>query len=325
MATKAQKVRLALFFIISGSVSLLFVLLIAGTHLFKTRDLYTIEFHDQSVGGLKPGGPVNFEGITIGRVEDMEISQTDIGAIIVQISVDPERAGGAITTSTRAVIQSRGLTGLKSIELTPGTDAQEPLSPGSKIPPGDTFLGSFDERAEVLTNKIEEGLNRVIALLDLENRNQVARILQNLGGLTQNARGTLADNRPQIDSTLVNLNRASGELAGAAHSLHTTIDSLRQFLAGPRTQATLNDFQVIMAQTRQLVEGPVPQLIASMHQTSEDVDKTFLHVDQTLQQSRNNILNAMQDLEEALENFRETTEIIRDNPSVLIRGGSSAE
>ncbi|NKB66871.1 MAG: MCE family protein [Candidatus Latescibacteria bacterium] len=325
MATKAQKVRLALFFLVSSSILLLFVLMIAGAHLFKTRTLYSIEFRNQSVGGLKPGAQVNFEGITIGRVEDMEISQTDIGTIIVYIAIDPDRAGRAITTSTRAVINNRGLTGIKSIELTPGSGAGEPLPEGAKIPPGDTFLGSFEERAEILTNKIEEGLNRAISLLKEENRAQVARILENVGGLTQQANSALADNRPQIDSTIANLNLASRELAGAAQALHASIDTLHQLIAGPRTQQTLSNLQALVAQTRRLVEGPVPQLIASLHQTSTDIDRTFLHVDQTMQQSRNSFINAMQDVEEATENLRETTELIRDNPSILIRGGASAE
>ena len=53
MATKAQKIRLALFFVVSGSVLAFFLVYTAGSHLLKKREFYFVEF-DSSVGGLHP-------------------------------------------------------------------------------------------------------------------------------------------------------------------------------------------------------------------------------------------------------------------------------
>ena len=78
-------------------------------------------------------------------------------------------------------------------------------------------------------------------------------------------------------------------------------------------------------QIRQTVEGPLPELVANLVSLTENADRTFVHADQTLLQSRSNIINATQDLEEAMQNFREMTELVRDNPALLIRGGSRAD
>ncbi len=58
MATRAQKVRLALFFLIALSALGLFLAAVIGTHLLGKRDLYTIEFTGTPVSGLNKGAAV---------------------------------------------------------------------------------------------------------------------------------------------------------------------------------------------------------------------------------------------------------------------------
>ena len=77
MATRAQKVRLAVFLVFSTSVLGGFLLVVAGAQLLRQRVTYYIEF-EESVGGLTPGDPVKYQGITVGRVEDTRVSSEEI-------------------------------------------------------------------------------------------------------------------------------------------------------------------------------------------------------------------------------------------------------
>ena len=73
MATKAQKVRLAVFVIAASCVLVSFILVAAGVQLMRDRDLYYIDF-DASVSGLVVGDAVKYQGIKVGRVVTTGIS-----------------------------------------------------------------------------------------------------------------------------------------------------------------------------------------------------------------------------------------------------------
>ena len=65
MATQAQKIRLALFFIVSCTVMGLFFVIVAGSHLLSQRDMYYIEFADVTIRGLNKGESVKNLGYKI--------------------------------------------------------------------------------------------------------------------------------------------------------------------------------------------------------------------------------------------------------------------
>tara|TARA_Y100000588_G_scaffold112010_1_gene122862 strand:+ start:371 stop:1351 length:981 start_codon:yes stop_codon:yes gene_type:complete len=324
MATRAQKTRLAFFFIFSISVLTGFILVVAGSHLFKSRTPFIIRFENIGVGGLNKGASVKYLGTTIGRVEDVYIDSVAITTVIVNITVDPKQRN-AVTEETRAAIGTLGITGLKYITLIPGSAAATPLPEGATIEGDETFLADFEKQAEVLSAKVELVLDRVNLLFDEQNRRNFTKTLASTGDLTQNTSDLIRDNRANINQVFDNLASMTQSLSQASAMLQATSDSLHHILTGSQTRNTLEDIGVTAHHVRQMTEGPLPQLIANLTQMTENIDKTFIHVDQTVLQSRTNILNAMQDLEVTLQNFRETTEIIRDNPSVLLRGGSRTD
>ena len=191
--------------------------------------------------------------------------------------------------------------------------------PGSRIRASDSFLSNLEERADVLTRKIEQTLNNVILLTGDENRRQFTRALTQAGELMENANLLVKENRAPLNATFENLASTTRSLAGATASFEGTMDSLHQMLV---VEGTAEDVQVAASQLRHQLESPLPALIARMDTVFTTIDQTFTHIDRTVVQSRVNVLRAMQDLEETLQNVREITEIIRENPAVLIRGGS---
>lgn len=323
MATRAQKIRLALFFIVSTSVLVLFFVVVAGSHLLRQRDNYNIEFTGVAVSGLNKGASVKYLGFSVGRVEDIFISPDDLAKVVVEISVERRRAENAIRTDTEAHMASLGITGLKYIELFGGSQDAEILPPGSKIAASETFFSNLQERAEVLSIKIEQSVDNLNKLLSGENQRVFTDLLRNTGALMATANALVQDNRLAFDETANNVAATTQSLATASASLAVTADSLHNLLVGARLQQTVSDLQVTMHQLRQQMVGPFPLLVARMDTMVSNIDRTFIGIDQTVGASRQNLLRAMQDLEETLQNVRETTELIRDNPSVLIRGGSS--
>ena len=323
MATRAQKIRLALFFIASSAVLALFFIVVAGSHLLRERDSYNIEFTDVAVSGLNKGAAVKSLGFNVGRIENIAISPDDLAKVVVEISIERRKAENAIRTDTQARMASLGITGLKYIELFGGSDSAAILPPGSSIAASETFFSNLQERAEVLSSKIEQSIDRLNTLLSGENQRVFTDMLRNAGDLMSTANELVQDNRESVDETAVNIAATTRSLADASATMAVTADSLHALLVGAKLQQTVSDVQITVQRLREQMDGPFPLLVARMDTMVHNIDRTFVGIDQTVGASRQNLLRAMQDLEETLQNVRETTELIRDNPSVLIRGGSS--
>ncbi len=321
MATRAQQIRLGIFFLVSLAVLALFFIVVAGSHLLHQRDIYYIA-SNSPVSGLNKGADVKYLGFSIGRVEDIAIAQDDLATVVIEISVERRLAENAIRTDTQARVASLGITGLKYIELFGGSDAASVAPPGATIVAGETFFGSMQERAEVLSAKVEQTIDNLNALLGSDNQRTFNELLSNAGHLLATANALIADNRAAFDETTANMVVASRSLAQASATVATTTDSLRVLLLGARLQQTVEDLQVTMHKLRQQMDGPVPLLVARMDTVISHIDRTFVGIDQTVGASRQNLLRAMRELEETLQNIRETTELVRENPAVLIRGHS---
>ncbi len=322
MATRAQQIRLGIFFLVSLAVLALFFIVVAGSHLLHQRDTYYIE-SNSPVSGLNKGANVKYLGFSVGRVEDIAIAQDNLATVVIEISIERRLAENAIRTDTQARMSSLGLTGLKSIELFGGSDDAPVLPPGSTIVAGETFFSSMQERAEVISAKVEQTIDNLNALLSSDNQRTFNELLNNAGNLLATANALVEDNRAAFDETAANMVAASRSLAQASATVATTTDSLHVLLVGAKLQQTVDDLQATMHKLRQQMDGPVPLLIARMDTVITHIDQTFVGIDQTVGASRQNLLRAMQELEETLQNIRETTELIRENPAVLIRGSSS--
>ncbi|MFH1567558.1 MAG: MlaD family protein [Gemmatimonadota bacterium] len=319
MASRAQRVRLALFLLTSTVVLLGFLIVVAGSHLWQERDTYYVHF-DESVGGLAAGGLVKYQGITIGRVEETSISPERLGTVVVEISVDHKKAPNVIRQDTRARLYTQGLTGIKFVELVAGASDAPVLPPGSVIETGETFMSSLDERAQVLTEKVERLIDNLTQLTGPDNSRKLNLALDSGSRLMSSADELLEENRQYLDQSLRNMSQVTASLAASSASLEATMDSLRLMLTSAETHAMLRDLQVATHQVRLQLEGPVPRLLTNLTRMVGNIDTTAIHIDRTVLQSRRNILAAMQNLEETLVNVRQATELIREDPSVLIRG-----
>ncbi|MBT3346379.1 MAG: MCE family protein [Gemmatimonadetes bacterium] len=319
MATRAQKIRLALFLVFSTCVLAGFLLIVAGAQLLRQRVVYNIEFED-SIGGLTAGDPVKYQGVTVGRVENTHVSADDISIIVVEISLEAKKVPSAIREDTQARLFSQGVTGLKYIELVAGSVHSPALPPGATIPARATFLANAEERADVMLNKIETLLGNLGDLTNADNRRQFSQLLSAGGKVMVNANNLLAQNEDDLHATLRNLALITDNLAATTGSMRATMDSLHNAVAAEEMRQTATNLRLTVEALRHQLEGPVPELLAQLTSMAGNINTTVTHVDNTVLQGRKNILDAMEDLEETLLNVRQASELIREDPSILIRG-----
>ena len=319
MASRAQKIRLACFLLAACGVLLLFLFYVAGRSLLTPRQTYFIEFPD-SIAGLRSGDKVKYLGIDAGRVEKTSISPDDHSVIVVEISVEGEKVPNVIREDTRARLQTVGLTGLKHIELVAGSPDSPVLPPDSRIASSPTFLSEMDERAQRLTDKMELLLENLTEMTDRQNSARLNSMLASGSEFTASANDLVNDNRRQIDESFGNLAAMTKSLAGAAASLHATMDSVNTLLTDGQVRGTLSDLRSTSRALQLQMDGPVPQLLTNLSRMAGNIDTTFIRLDRTVMQGRRDFLDSMQDLQETMLNVRQLSELIRENPSILIRG-----
>jgi len=111
-------------------------LVLAGLYVARRRHLFSKE-HDyyasySNIKGLQPSSPIMMRGVRVGKISDIEL--TDSGKVLVKLTI---KKGVELHNGTVALIASGGLMGDKIIRLTPGTE------PGF-IPESSIIEGSYD-------------------------------------------------------------------------------------------------------------------------------------------------------------------------------------
>ena len=89
--TRAQKVRLGIFLVVSALLLIGGLVILAGARLGEKRDLYFVRYAEGevSLNGLDVGSPVKYSGIRVGRVDRISIDPSDVSVIVVTISAKP--------------------------------------------------------------------------------------------------------------------------------------------------------------------------------------------------------------------------------------------
>lgn len=303
--TQSQKARLGVFVSFSVALLILILLAVGGSKLLSERKVYFIAYDNMSVGGLEIGAAVKYLGLRIGRVEDISIDPKRISRIIVKISV---KENVAIKEDVKAVISYVGITGLKLIELTGGSNSASNLQEGSYIPTGKSMAESITGKAEVIGAKAEKLINNLLDITGGENKENLKMMIKQLTNVLSNFNILLSKNQQHFHGTMQNIESFSKEAVLIAQTTNKSLKRLDKSLAQLEKISHKGNVKKINA------------MIANLNDLISDSQKTVLHLDLTLLKSRNDYIQSMRLLRESLQNIKEISRMMTEDPSVLIRG-----
>src|SRR5271163_1305212 len=184
------------------------------------RTRYRVKFED-NVSGLLIGAAVQFNGIRVGEVANLQLQKDDPRGIIATISVD---SATPVRADTRVGIAFQGLMGTAAVSLTGGA----PNSPPVAVAQGETPVLTADPAAsQDLTQAARQTLGRVDQML-ADNSEGVKSTIDNLKDVT----GALSRNSGRIDTIMAGLERLAG--GGPAEKPKPIYD-----LAAPTPAATV--------------------------------------------------------------------------------------
>ncbi|MDO9128189.1 MAG: MlaD family protein [Parvibaculum sp.] len=212
----------------------LFLLWVSGVQFNRQFSNYKIIF-DGSVSGLSVSGPVQYNGLPVGKVTDLYLMERNPNKVIAIIEVD---ARTPVKEDSVAQLELSGLTGVAFIQLTGGSPESAELhaKPGQDYPiiraaPSSLqdLLKSGPETLQNANELIKE-LNNLVA----SNQRSVSEALANLNTMSK----ALADNSENITTALTQLSEASRHLNSISRSADGLMkEDVKEFIADAREAA----------------------------------------------------------------------------------------
>ena len=309
MVTRSQKIRMASFLIIGFSILLIIIILLIGSEFTERRDLYQIVYEDTSVAGLQIGSAVLFRGIRIGRVEAINIDRESINSIIVTISVV---SGTPVKSDQLATLVSVGITGIKQIELSGGTNESPFLKSGDTIIAGRTLFDSLTDSAEIMVYRIEQVLENLVAFTGSANQERFSSILQSIDQVT-------TDTELSIISTIKNVDIITDELTVATAAAKEILVKLNDLLSDDRVSNIISNTETISASLAEIDFSKTNDILERTNEAINRAALTIARIDAVVQRNSPDLTAIIEELREALENLSEFTRVITEDPSILIR------
>jgi len=268
MSYKSNEIKVGAMLIVTVAIFVVFLVAVFGIDYGKeTKQYFT---YLKYVGGIKTGSLVKYNGMDVGKVEDVKLPGNDEGdnRILLTLSV-------ATTTPVRqnslAYLTSIGIMTDKHIEISPGTQEVGLLESGSFMESKEVM--GFTQMAEPLgelSNTADELMSRLADVFNDENRAHVASMLaefdnvvsvgseniihmmanvdsltSSLASISREMEGMLQDNRGNLDSTIANIEQATQETTELISDLRTTLAQMSVMMSnnGANFAEIMENFQ----------------------------------------------------------------------------------
>jgi phospholipid/cholesterol/gamma-HCH transport system substrate-binding protein len=315
MQSQRESAIVGLFVLIAGAIFFSAVFAMTGAFAGSTTKFHA---HFQFAGGLEPGATVRYAGgPKVGRVESVQLDPNDLGQLDIVFSIQSDLP---IKTDSNVKIMTMSPLGDNHLEILPGS-AQAPKATSGALLPSQKYvdfnaltaqLNDLNPQVQGLLNtlndrasEVKETIARVNDLLGSQNR-------ANLAATIANARGMLEENRPQIKTTLHNVNAVSEKLQPLLEDFRKTSEQANE---------TLNHVDAMVGENR----ADVRQAVVELRRTLTNMTDATARLDQTLDVNSENIDELLDNMRHVTENLKEFTSTIKTRPYTLIRASNPRE
>lgn len=208
------------------------VLMLAFTYwMLKPSDesetkIYGIDF-DESVLGLNIDAPVKYRGISVGKVTDIGINETNAEQVRVLVTI---LKSTPIKEDTVAKLTAQGITGLSYINLSLGSNGAADLKKldGQKYPliqTAPSFLTNLEESFSSVSSRLSSTLGRTEKLLGSKNQEQLAKLLNKTANVMEKM-DLLLD-----DKTILHLQNSAKNLDEFSQKMNDLAPTVDNFIA----------------------------------------------------------------------------------------------
>ena len=294
---------------VAGTLVILIVGLfwIAGSRFFRPVARYSVLFNG-SVSGLLPGSPVQLNGVQIGRVTEIDLTDD----VPPQVQVDFEaKPRTPIERDTIAKLAGNIVTGLRYIELSGGTSQAGPLEQDGVLKGDQQSLADLQAQASQVTQETYDLISELKHdTLNHQNRLALGDMIQNLSVVSKNLREVTdrfatPARLNDLDQTLTNIQRVSGTLNTVAERADRVMERIEK---GSGT--TVQNFNLTLDKMNMTLNSAQLMINAA----NSLIDRNTFHIDHALLQ-----------LDRVSQHLDETVETIQADPSIMVWGSKVSD
>lgn len=327
MEATRERTLVGLFVLIAGGLLLGSMIVISGGLVGAT---VPHRAYFKFAGGVQPGAPVRYGGMTVGKVQRVRVDPANSTRIEIDITVSRD---APIKTDSVAKISTLGPLSDNYIEISTGSE-QAALAPAdSVLPSAEAFgLPQLGEAVQAMLPDFQRALQKVNQnldglqvtltrandLLNDQNRAHVAGSLNNLDHMVAEVRPRATDSLDRVNNMLTDAGpKVSASLANvqaATEKLTPLLDDLKTATA--KANDALSHVDSTVLENRSDIRASVTGLRDTVAKSSTLLSE----LNQTLDQNSNNIDELLDNIRMTTENLRVLTENLMHSPSSLIWG-----
>lgn len=240
-------------FTIALIAAIVIIILWLSAGLTETHYTTYRVYMNEAVTGLSIGGPVKYNGVDVGNVQDIDLNHNNPQQVELLLNI---KVGTPITVDTTATLVTQGITGIAYIALISKGSSTTLLRarPGEKYPTIKTrpsLLLRLDTALSELTSNVNQMTTKIIEVLNPQNQQSIKQALINLDQLTN----SLTQNSQQLNTVLHNTGKATQAFT------NQTIPAFNQTITN--FNGISNNLLDISAEIKQnpsiLIRGKTPQ------------------------------------------------------------------
>ncbi len=208
------------FAVVGAFVLALGTLLVAGVLWLASGGAWQTQYdvyqavEVESVAGLNKNAPVKYNGVDVGKVQDIALDHTNPKTVNLFFAIE---RGTPVKEDTIAILKTQGLTGIAYVELSGGSVASPLLRPrqGERYPLIQTAPSLSARLENVLSSvlaKLDDTSNNINAILSKENQAALSSTLADVAAIVR----TVAARQDSIDAGLVDAARTFKNTAQAS-------------------------------------------------------------------------------------------------------------
>ncbi|GAB2597384.1 MlaD family protein [Spirosoma areae] len=211
-----------------------------GSDFFSSTHKYQVVY--DNIDGLVASNPVRINGLSVGRVKDIQILQNQENKLLVTLELNNDIL---VTKGSRAVLSDDGLLGGKEIQLSINARQPQLEEGGMLVSVKETGLSALirEKTLPVLNNvdSLTYQLNRVVAQFD-QTGVMLKQTLQSANSGVKTLDLTIAENRAGLKATLASVNHLATSLVETEQQLKPILakaDTFADSLQGLQLKQTL--------------------------------------------------------------------------------------
>jgi len=305
LENKARYTLVGLFVLSFVIAAVVFILWLGRYDLEKIDAKEFRIYSTTSIGGLSKNSIVEYKGLNIGIIKDIQINPKNLEQIEIILKITKP---SIIKSDSYAIIQSEGVTGNKRIEISGGTNDSEILEVKKDsyaiIPLKKSFIDKITSSAGNISSQIENILEKFEILLNEKNIKNINKILEN----TNNSSKNFDEMMQKVNNLLENnLLKTLNNFDNMTNSIDSVVKTDIKNSVNKIELMTKN-LDLLGNDVRTLINNDIKKLIKDLRQTansSKDIDIVLDQLEDTLKQIDSTVNEFNQNGGDMLFNTRE--------------------